>query len=430
MTTAEIYQLFIRHPKISTDTRKDIRDSIFFCLRGENFNGNKFAEQAIENNAAYVVVDDEKYYIKDKKFILVDDSLKTLQNLAIHHRTQLNITFIGLTGSNGKTTTKELITSVLNKKFKTASTEGNLNNHIGVPLTILAINLNHDIAVIEMGANHQGEIARLCEIADPDYGLITNIGKAHLEGFGSFEGVVKAKSELYDYIRTKKAKVFVNNDNELLLSLSENIARITYGSKINAQCQGSISSNSPYLSINWIRQDERIPIKSNLFGSYNSENILAAICIGNYFKVDVKKIKSAIENYIPSNNRSQIINTKKNKIIMDAYNANPTSMTNSIREFAKMKFANKVLILGDMLELGKHSREEHSAIIDLIQKIGFQKVYLVGKDFSSVETPSSWKTFNKLDTAKEYITKHPVNNSTVFIKGSRGIQLEKLLEAL
>ncbi len=430
MTTFELYKLFTQYPKVSTDTRKDIRDSIFFCLRGENFNGNKFAEQAIDKNVAFVVIDDQAFCKEDERYILVDDTLKMLQNLAICHRSQLKIPFIGLTGSNGKTTTKELITAVLSKKYKTASTQGNLNNHIGVPLTILSINKNHEIVVIEMGANHKGEIKKLCEIADPDYGLITNIGKAHLGGFGTLEGVIKAKSELYDYIKKKQARVFVNYDNELLLDLSEEISRITYGNNSNAQCRGKILNTSPFLFIEWYSKNQTIPIDTNLFGNYNFENVLAAICTGDFFSVKPDKIQSAVESYKPANNRSQIIDSEKNKLIMDAYNANPTSMSNSIREFAEKDFENKLLIIGDMLELGKQSREEHTTIIELIQKHAFEKVYLVGSVFSSLKVPISWKTFVNVDVAKEYIKEQPIENATVFIKGSRGIQLEKLLELL
>lgn len=427
----KLYELYLRNPLISTDTRKIENGSIFFSLKGDNFNANIFAPQAIENGCAYAVVD-EKEYCKNNRYILVDDVLATLQDLAAYHRKQFKIPVLGITGTNGKTTTKELIKSVVSKKYNVAATTGNLNNHIGVPLTILSVHNENEIAIIEMGANHPGEIGELCKISDPDLGIITNIGKAHLEGFGSLEGVVNTKKELFDAIRLKKGKIFVCRDNALLMELSEGIERITYGIFPDAFCRGEICESNPLLKIKWYANSikREVNITSNLIGYYNFENVLAAICIGEYFGVCPDDIKEAIENYQPSNHRSQLISTAKNKILMDAYNANPTSMEASLRNFIQTDGTRKFAILGDMLELGEDAISEHKKIFELVSNAGFEKIALVGNIFSSLNTVKEIQSFTDVKQAVEWIKAEQPENFYILIKGSRGIKLEKLLEYL
>ena len=429
MSIKQLYQIFLKCGNICTDTRKIVNNSLFFAIHGENFNANQFAKTAIDNGCSYAVVDDEKFVLNEK-FILVEDTLKTLQELAIYHRQQFKIPFIGITGTNGKTTTKELIAAVLSKKYNVLYTKGNLNNHIGVPLTILSVNQNTEIAVIEMGANHPGEIALLCKISHPDYGIITNIGKAHLEGFGSIEGVAKTKKELYDFIKNLQGKVFVCSDNEFLMNSSEKIERVTYGVSSESSCRGEIIESNPLLKVKWLNNNSSIEIPTNLFGFYNFENIMAAICIGSYFKVDEKNIVKAIEEYIPSNNRSQIIKTSSNTIIMDAYNANPTSMDASIKNFIHVDAENKFMIIGDMRELGNDALVEHEKILNLIESSGIKNVILVGNVFSSINKNNNIKAFVNSDEALEYLKKINPSNNYFLIKGSRGIKLEKVLEAL
>jgi len=428
MQIKELYQIFIKHPQVSTDTRRIIKDSIFFALKGENFDGNLFAKSALETGAAIAVIDNEEFYIDNGKYILVDDTLLVLQQLALLHRQNLNNPFIGITGTNGKTTTKELLNTVLSEKYNTLATIGNLNNHIGVPLIILGITNDTEIAIIEMGANHVGEIGELCKISQPDYGIITNIGKAHLEGFGSFEGVVKAKNDLYIYIRDKKGKIFINSNNELLMNLSNDIDKITYGTSNTDFCCGEIISANPNVEISYHYNDIDFNIKTNLVGSYNFENIMAAICVGVYFNVDHHLIKKALESYVPTNSRSQVVRTEHNTLILDAYNANPTSMEQAIINFAKMNTDNKVLIIGDMLELGSFSLDEHQNILNLLIKNNFKNVILVGKDFKTVN--KNFLSFTTSDEAREWLINNPILNSTILIKGSRGIKLEKILDAI
>lgn len=428
MDIKQLYNIFIKNQKIATDTRKDNTEAIFICLKGENFNGNKFAKKAVENGAKHVIIDDPDYYFPPE-CILVHDSLDTLQKLAEYHRNKLNLPIIGITGSNGKTTTKELISSVLSKKYSCLSTSGNLNNHIGVPLTILSIKpRHHDIAVIEMGANHIGEISKLCSIAKPGFGLITNIGKAHLEGFGGYKGVIKAKSELYDHIKKNNGTLFVNQDNQLLTGLSENSKVISYGIKKKYNCTGSIKESSPLLKINWLHSDHTRVIQTKLFGSYNFENLMAAICIGKYFDVNEKDIVQAIESYIPKNQRSQVIWGKNNYIIQDSYNANPSSMLAGIKEFVKIKKENKILILGDMLELGKESLTEHTAIIEFIKKQRFEKVILVGEHFSEAARKTGFLSFTDVYEVINWLKTKKPRDKTFFVKGSRGIKLEYIIE--
>ncbi|MFH0864569.1 MAG: UDP-N-acetylmuramoyl-tripeptide--D-alanyl-D-alanine ligase [Bacteroidota bacterium] len=424
----ELYKLFKQCSCVCTDSRKIIPDSFFIALRGDNFNANQFAGQALESGCKYAVVDDEKY-APDKRCILVGDTLKTLQELASFHRAALKIPVIGITGTNGKTTTKELLTAVLLKKYKTASTQGNLNNHIGVPLTLLSIK-DEEIAVVEMGASHPGEIAMLCKISQPGFGLITNIGKAHLEGFGNLEGVVNTKKELYDWIRSINGKSFVCRDNSLLMEISEGTGKITYGVNPRSNCRGQIKESDPLLKLIWHNDSQTVDIATNLYGFFNFENVMAAICIGNYFGVEEGKIKEAIENYFPSDNRSQVITTKKNIVIMDAYNANPTSMDASIQNFMQLNSEKKYAVVGDMLELGNDSEKEHEKILDLLNDADFEKVIVVGKVFYFLNRSEKFLAFKNSDDASDYLKNNKPSGYHFLIKGSRGIRLEKILEAL
>lgn len=429
MTIVEIYKIYLSYPLISTDTRNIVKDSIFFALKGDNFNGNEFAEQALHSGCKYAVVDMPEY-VKNDKYILVEDVLKVLQNLAIYHRENLKIPIIGITGTNGKTTTKELLSAVLSRKFSTVATKGNLNNHIGVPLTILSIHSSTEIAIVEMGANHPFEIAQLCKISQPDFGIITNIGKAHLEGFGDFEGIVKTKRELYEFVQKHNGKLFVNKDDELLLDLSKGFDRVTYGGG-GADCVGIFIDSNPYVRLNWKKNaKENILVKTNLVGEYNFENILAAICIGNYFEVEADKIISAIEGYEPKNNRSQVLKTNENILFLDAYNANPSSMKASLLNFSKTNYANKIIIIGDMLELGIDSEKEHLYIVNLIGELKFQKVFLVGKMFQKVNHLANAIAFETSMEAHDYLVIERLVGQTILLKGSRGIKLEIIMDIL
>lgn len=430
MTTELLYQLYLQHPTVTTDSRNCPAGSIFFALKGDNFNGNKYALSALEKGCALAVVDEKEFAI-DERFVLVEDVLKSLQKLAQHHRISLGLPVIGITGSNGKTTTKELMAAVLKQRFNVLYTQGNLNNHIGVPLTLLSLKKEHQIAVVEMGANHPGEIKDLVEIACPNVGLITNVGKAHLEGFGSFEGVVKTKSELYDFLRETGGQAFVNLDNKILFEKSEGIKRIGYGiENNNGQVEGRITGSSPFLEMEWKNYGDATiyELKTHLIGTYNAENVLAAVCIGRYFDIDSKLICEGINNYIPQNNRSQLIETANNKLIVDAYNANPTSMQVALKNFSQMEAPNKALILGDMLELGDESPAEHQRIVDLLTEYGFKKVFLIGEYFSKSNTP--FPSFPTTDAFIQTITKQGLKDYYILIKGSRGIKLEGVVEWL
>ncbi len=429
MEALDLYEIYLEYPQINTDSRVLEKNALFFALQGENFNGNEFAAAALEKGAAYAVID-QKEYKTSERCILVEDALLALQQLAVYHRNNLRIPIIGITGSNGKTTTKELISRVLEKKFSTVSTKGNFNNHIGVPLSLLRIGKDTEIAVIEMGANHQGEIHDLCQIARPGFGLITNIGKAHLEGFGGLEGVVKAKSELYKYILQSHGSLFVNNNNPLLDKLSLGIPRITYGAMPDADCHGLISSSKERLRLSWDSLKGKHSINTQLYGAYNFENVMAAICIGNYFGIEAIEIVNAIESYRPANQRSEIMQTGRNKIIMDAYNANPSSMALAIREFLEQPGKNKCLILGDMLELGDFAIEEHINVLDIIQENQNLEVFLVGPLFSKANRNKGFKTFINVGELRTFLAKNPLQNQNILIKASRGIQLEKVLPEL
>jgi UDP-N-acetylmuramoyl-tripeptide--D-alanyl-D-alanine ligase len=431
----QLYSLFLQHPVICTDTRNILPNSIFFALKGANFNANEFAEQALNAGCSLVVIDEEKYK-KDERYFLVDDVLTVLQGLANHHRKQLNIPVIGITGTNGKTTSKELVNAVLSQQFNVLATKGNLNNHIGVPLTLLSITKQHEVAIIEMGANHQGEIAELCSIAQPNYGMITNIGKAHLEGFGGYEGVIKTKNELYQYIKKTGGKLFVNADNPLLDQLSSGINRITFGTSENVDFTGKFIESNPFVKLQYKAKteggsvDKKPIVQTHLVGNYNFENILAAACIGNYFKLTDDKIKAGIESYVPSNNRSQVIQTKHNVLLLDAYNANPSSMNAAIENFAQMDKPNKMVILGDMLELGVDSKKEHDAIVSLLKQKNLSNAILVGPFFKEAGKLMNALTFNNSDECIDYLKQNLIQNSTILIKGSRGIKLEKVAEVL
>jgi UDP-N-acetylmuramoyl-tripeptide--D-alanyl-D-alanine ligase len=423
MKIKALYEIFKTHSNISTDHRKVVPNCLFFALKGANFNGNKFSKDALKNGASFAIID-EKEYKTSEQFILVENVIETLQKLANHHRKQFNIPFIGITGTNGKTTTKEFINSVLSKKYKTTYTQGNLNNHIGVPLTILSIKKNCEIAIIEMGANHIGEINFSCNIAEPNYGIITNIGKAHIEGFGSIEGIKKTKNELYQFIQSKNGNLFVNNEDETLLELSKNIKKQTYGNA-KANCFGKLISSTPSVKLNWNNK----LITSNLYGAYNYQNILAAICIGKYFNVASDDIKKAIEEYYPTNNRSQIIENNTNTIFLDAYNANPTSMNAAIDTFIENDSSNKLMILGDMLELGDTSIEEHQAIVNRIEKLKINTLF-IGKEFNSINDKYNFTYLENVDKVIEWLKHSSLINHQILIKGSRGIRLEGAAEYL
>ena len=430
-----IYEKYLACPTVVTDTRAVKPNAIFFALKGANFNGNEFAAQALASGAAYAVVDQIEFAINEQ-YLLVDDVLKALQALANHHRKQLNIPFLGITGSNGKTTSKELINAVLAKKFQTLATFGNLNNHIGVPLTLLGINASHQFAIIEMGANHQKEIAELCEIAAPTYGLICNIGKAHLEGMGGFEGVKKTKKELYDYIESTSGTVFVNADDAITMELSAALNnKIYFGSNSESLLSGSIQSLAPMLcvAITFKKSAQTHIVQTQLVGDYNLANILAAAGIGEYFKVPEQEIVAAIAGYTPTNNRSQIMQTANNELIMDAYNANPSSMFAAVNNFQQLPAPNKYLILGDMFELGEESIAEHQAIVSLVAALKFEKVIFVGKDFYQAAAENkiaSFQFFESTANASDYLLENSISAHTILIKGSRGMKLESLLPLL
>ena len=425
LSIAELYTIFLRHPSIITDTRKLKPGDIFFALKGTNFNGNLFALQALQLGAAYAIID-EVTDEDNKNLIKVDDALATLQQLAQHHREQFKIPFIAITGSNGKTTTKELIHAVLFSTFKTDTTVGNLNNHIGVPLTLLSIKNDAQMAVIEMGANHQKEIEQYCKWAQPTHAVITNCGKAHLEGFGGIEGVRKGKGELYDFVRSHNGVAFAYNEYEYLHEMSRGINEVVWYGITNGDVCGDVLSSAPFLEIQLTKGFSYQALKTNLVGDYNLPNILCAITIGKYFKVDDNAIKTAIENYVPSNSRSQLIEAGSNKIILDAYNANPSSMKLAIENFAHIQSNKKVLILGGMMELGKESIQEHEAIISIINKYKWYNVILVGGDFKNVL--HNFIFFNTADEAGAWLKQQHFTESYFLIKASRSIQLERILK--
>lgn len=435
MNIQELYQLYQQFPLVSTDTRNIQTDSIFFALKGDKFNANTFATAALAAGARYVVVDEPAYALADERYILVEDVLSTLQALANYHRKQLSIPFVGITGTNGKTTTKELLNAVLSQGFKTYATKGNLNNHIGVPLTLLAIGSDIELAIIEMGANHPGEIAFLCDIAEPTHGLITNVGKAHLEGFGSFEGVRKTKGELYDYLKKTNGTLFLQGDNAWLVEMEaqRGIKEVVrYGFSVENAVIGKLVQADPLLSFSWYQQahPERIAtVNTHLVGAYNLENILAAVAVGLYFELTPTAINKGIEGYVPTNNRSQVTRTEKNIVVADYYNANASSMAAALDNMAVIAAAQKAIVLGDMFEMGDESFVEHQKVIEKALAIGVARLIFVGKAFYEQRNDQA-EFYQTTAAAKDALLAKPIVGSTVLLKASRGMAFENLLEVL
>ena len=433
MTTEQLYKIYLKNPQICTDTRKITASCLFFALKGDNFDGNKFAQQAIESGAAYAIIDDTEYALDDR-FIVVQNVLETLQDLARLHRKQLKIPVIGITGSNGKTTTKELIRSVLSQQFNTFATEGNLNNHIGVPLSILSITSDCEIAIIEMGANHQREIAFLCSISQPSHGMITNIGKAHLEGFGGIEGVRIGKGELYEFLYKSAGIVFLNNDDQILSSMAQERGlanTVGYGTGAKNFVAARLKNSSPCLSIDWnLSGESKHTAFSNLPGNYNFDNICAAICIGGYFNLSPDKINKGIHLYKPLNNRSQLLETQNNTIICDYYNANPSSMVVALDNLNATDAKSKVLILADMFELGDESANEHRLILEKALLTKAQRRIFVGEEFYKLRGIEDAEFYRNTLEALEALHQDTVKQSTILLKGSRGMKLESLLNIL
>lgn len=427
MEIAELYKCFMECGKVTTDSRNCPEGSMFIALKGETFNGNAFAAQALKQGCRYAVIDESEY--AGEGTILVDNCLQALQQLANYHRRQLKTPVIGITGTNGKTTTKELISTVLSRKFNTLYTEGNFNNHIGVPLTLLRLTKEHEMAVVEMGANHPGEIKTLVRIAEPDYGIITNVGKAHLQGFGSFEGVIRTKGELYDFLRAKGgATIFIQNENPYLNGIAEGLTCVRYGQTAGLYISGELISCSPFLSFRWTAEGVSHEVNTHLIGSYNLDNMLAAAAIGRYFGVSDDDISSALASYLPHNNRSQLKETADNKLIVDAYNANPTSMMAALKNFRQVEAPHKMVILGDMKELGEASREEHQKVVDYLKECGFDRVVLVGPEFAAAT--HSYQTFQHVDEVLADIRIHKPQGYYILIKGSNSMKLSQLPEYL
>ena len=427
MSIIDLYDLFIHNPQITTDSRNCPKGSIFFALKGDKFNGNQYAGKALASGCVYAVIDNPDYYIGERT-ILVDNVLKTLQQLAHHHRKVLGLPIIGITGTNGKTTTKELWAAVLSTKFNLLYTEGNFNNHIGVPLTLLRLTHDHEMAVIEMGASHPGDIKELVDIVHPNYGIITNVGRAHLEGFGSFEGVIRTKGELYDYIRRSKGKIFIKKENEYLQSIAKGIEQITYGNGDDAFASGQVVSCDPFLVFNWKQQGKLHTVETHMIGSYNLDNVLAAVAVGRFFKIPAERISRAIAAYEPTNNRSQFKKTENNELIIDAYNANPSSMKVALDNFITMPVQPKAIILGDMRELGPTSDELHAEVVEQIKKGQFDKVFLCGEHFSKVG--KEFSPFATTEAMVEELRKQPLKGYHILIKGSHSMGLEKLADIL
>lgn len=432
-----IYEKFLQCSAVSIDTRNCPKDAMFIGIKGANFDGNTFVEKALEQGCKYAITDNAEIGVGNPNIIHVQDSLKTLQDLAHYHRMMFDIPVIGITGTNGKTTSKELISTVLSKEYNVLYTQGNLNNHIGVPLTLLRLNRSHNIAVVEMGANHPKEIEFLCKIARPNYGIITNVGKAHLEGFGSFEGVKKTKGELYEFIRGVEGKIFLHADNPHLCEMenANALETIKYGESDENFVSGNILSCTPYINVslrlngNASGEKTSYKIETNLIGDYNLSNILSAACIGRYFGVMDEEIVSALQEYTPTNNRSQCTRTEKNTLIVDAYNANPTSMEAALKNFSHIQAQNKALILGDMKELGEDSIMEHNKILALIESLRFDKVYLVGSEFTRAAA-GAHPCFENVDALKEYLTANPIVDYTILIKGSNSTKLTQIINSL
>jgi UDP-N-acetylmuramoyl-tripeptide--D-alanyl-D-alanine ligase len=428
METSELYELFLHHPQITTDSRNCPTGSLFFALKGANFDGNQFAEKALSIGADYAIIDNPKFKMGERT-IVVKDVLKALQCLAARHRKMLGLPVIGITGTNGKTTTKELLAAVLSSKFNLLYTQGNLNNQIGVPLTLLRLTHEHELAVIEMGASHPGDIQELVEIAQPNYGIITNVGHAHLEGFGSFENVVKTKGELYDYIRRTKGTIFINKKDSILQSIAQGIEQITYGTSEDTFASGHLmDSNSPFLIFDWKQQGKVHTVETQLIGNYNLDNVLAAVAVGRFYKIPAERISRAISSYEPSNNRSQLKQTNYNSLIIDAYNANPDSMKAALSNFSDMQVNPKAVILGDMKELGSETINLHQEICDEIKNAKFDKIFLCGENFT--QAGKAFSTFPTTEALITVLKQHPLKGYHILIKGSRSMALEKIIEYL
>ena len=432
MEISTLYQIFNQCNGVTTDSRRCPKGSLFIALKGDTFNGNAFAAKALESGCAYAVIDEAEYLVPgDNRYLLTDNCLLTLQRLARHHRRQLGTRIIGITGTNGKTTTKELIAAVLSRRYHLLYTEGNLNNHIGVPLTLLRLKPEHELAVVEMGASHPGDIHELVEIAEPDMGLITNVGKAHLEGFGSFEGVMRTKGELYDWLHKLPAPViFLHADNPYLTKMAAGLPHVTYGEEATNYICGQLTNCSPFLAFAWKKQGETEThqVQTQLIGSYNLPNALAAVTIGTYFDVDAALIDLALTEYAPQNNRSQLKQTADNTLIIDAYNANPTSMMASLTNFRQMEVVHKVAILGDMRELGQDSAEEHQKIVDYLEECDFERIILVGSQFAT--TRHSYETYADAPALIEALKQEKPTGKTILIKGSNGIRLSTVVDYL
>lgn len=430
MEIEELYNRFTECNGLTTDSRHCPEGSMFLALKGETFNGNAFAAQSLAQGCRYAVVDEPQYASPENpRIILVDNCLETLQKLANYHRRRLGTRMIGVTGTNGKTTTKELIATVLGEKFKVLYTQGNFNNHIGVPLTLLRLKPEHEMAVIEMGANHPGEIKTLVHIAEPDYGIITNVGKAHLEGFGSFEGVIRTKGELYDFLREKgNATIFIQNENPYLNKIAVGLTCVRYGQTPGLDVTGKVVACSPFLHFSWTAEGVSHEVQTHLIGAYNLDNALAAVAIGRYFGVEDTQICHALSSYVPQNNRSQLVHTASNTLIVDAYNANPTSMMAALENFRQMEAAHKVAILGDMKELGEGSHEEHQKVVDFLKECGFERVMLVGPEFGG--TASSFEHYKDVKEVEALLAAHPLQGCCVLVKGSNSMKLSELPASL
>lgn len=430
MEIEELYNRFTECNGLTTDSRHCPEDSMFLALKGETFNGNAFAAQSLAQGCRYAVVDEPQYASPENpRIILVDNCLETLQKLANYHRRRLGTRMIGVTGTNGKTTTKELIATVLGEKFKVLYTQGNFNNHIGVPLTLLRLKPEHEMAVIEMGANHPGEIKTLVHIAEPDYGIITNVGKAHLQGFGSFEGVIRTKGELYDFLREKgNATIFIQNENPYLNKIAAGLTCVRYGQTPGLDVTGKVVACSPFLHFSWTAEGISHDVQTHLIGAYNLDNALAAVAIGRYFGVEDTKICHALSSYVPQNNRSQLVHTASNTLIVDAYNANPTSMMAALENFRQMEAAHKVAILGDMKELGEGSHEEHQKVVDFLKECGFERVMLVGPEFGG--TASSFEHYKDVKEVEALLAAHPLQGCCILVKGSNSMKLSELPASL
>ncbi|HJH63149.1 MAG TPA: UDP-N-acetylmuramoyl-tripeptide--D-alanyl-D-alanine ligase [Bacteroides mediterraneensis] len=430
MEIEELYNRFTECNGLTTDSRHCPEGSMFLALKGETFNGNTFAAQSLAQGCRYAVVDEPQYASPENpRIILVDNCLETLQKLANYHRRRLGTRMIGVTGTNGKTTTKELIATVLGEKFKVLYTQGNFNNHIGVPLTLLRLKPEHEMAVIEMGANHPGEIKTLVHIAEPDYGIITNVGKAHLQGFGSFEGVIRTKGELYDFLREKgNATIFIQNENPYLNKIAAGLTCVRYGQTPGLDVTGKVVACSPFLHFTWTAEGVSHEVQTHLIGAYNLDNALAAVAIGRYFGVEDTQICHALSSYVPQNNRSQLVHTASNTLIVDAYNANPTSMMAALENFRQMEAAHKVAILGDMKELGEGSHEEHQKVVDFLKECGFERVMLVGPEFGG--TSSLFEHYKDVKEVEALLAAHPLQGCCVLVKGSNSMKLSELPASL